>query len=574
MPLSKIIFALLHRLCFLSLFFFSAVSFAEDDLIPANLLSALNDAGFNTQQESPFKVSEQLNENTLNISIDLKAGAYIYKDSLNLSVSDEGEAYFSKLPQAMEHTDFQGSHEVFFNKADLEALIVKSNEGALLTFSFQGCDGEGICYPPQTISITLPKIDPVLGNSPNEYINENHQTTEDKLSGTLSSNFIFGLLLCFILGIGLDLTPCVLPMLPIFSTMIAGQSAKESQKNIAANCAYLFGLCLTYTLVGLLFSYAGSSLHRILQSPYMAYTLAAFLFLCALSCAGFFTLSMPQSLSTGLQSKLATLNMTGTMSAFIFGLVSALITTPCTSAPLAGALLFILKEGDLLKGTLAFFCIGLGMGMPLFLIGVLGSKFILKARTFSAVIYKLMAIPLILAALYIVDGYLGSYKHYLKNAVFILLCAYCAFVLYKNTAPSLLKRIGISLCAAITVICLSSGYKYEESPTLPFTEIKSLNELNITSNKALLVVGAKWCSNCRQMEKDIFINDEFKKLTYDMQLFHFDITDSASPQVQEFMKHFSLIGVPYTALLNQKGEVIVDAIGYLDFNEFKKRFLN
>ena len=116
MPLSKIIFALLHRLCFLSLFFFSAVSFAEDDLIPANLLSALNDAGFNAQQESPFKVSEQLNENTLNISIDLKAGAYIYKDSLNLSVSDEGEAYFSKLPQAIEHTDFQGSHEVFFKR--------------------------------------------------------------------------------------------------------------------------------------------------------------------------------------------------------------------------------------------------------------------------------------------------------------------------------------------------------------------------------------------------------------------------------------------------------------------------
>ena len=109
---------------------------------------------------------------------------------------------------------------------------------------------------------------------------------------------------------------------------------------------------------------------------------------------------------------------------------------------------------------------------------------------------------------------------------------------------------------------------------MPFTEIKSLNELNITSNKALLVVGAKWCSNCRQMEQDIFISDEFKKLTYNMQLFHFDITDSASPQVQEFMKHFSLIGVPYTALLNQNGEIIVDAIGYLDFDEFKKRFLN
>ena len=86
------------------------------------------------------------------------------------------------------------------------------------------------------------------------------------------------------------------------------------------------------------------------------------------------------------------------------------------------------------------------------------------------------------------------------------------------------------------------------------------------------MVGAKWCANCRQMEKEIFISDEFKKLAYNMQLFHFDITDSASPQVRELMQHFSLIGVPYTALLNNDGEIIVDAVGYLDFDEFKKRF--
>lgn len=574
MSLPKIIFALLHRLCFLSLFLFSLTSFAEDDLIPENLLSALNEAGFSTQQATPFKVTQHLKGNTLNIAIDLENGAYIYKDSLSLSVSDGGEAYFLKLPQAFEHTDFQGNHEVFFNRVDLEVLVVKSTHGAALSFSFQGCDQEGICYPPQTINVSLPKIDPEFIAPLNENISANTPTTEAKLSSTLSSDFIFGLLLCFILGIGLDLTPCVLPMLPIFSAMIAGQSAKGTHKNIAANCAYLFGLCLTYTLVGLLFSYAGASLHGILQSPYMAYTLAAFLLLCAMACAGFFTLSMPQSLSTGLQNKLAALNMTSTMSAFIFGLVSALITTPCTSAPLAGALLFILKEGDLLKGTLVFFCIGLGMGVPLFIIGVLGGKFILKARAFSAVIYKLMAIPLILAALYIIDAHLGLYKNYLKTGIFILLCAYCAYVLYKNSASLLFKRIGISLCAAVAVVSLSTNYQYEESTALPFTEIKSLHELNVTSNKALLVVGAQWCSNCRKMERDIFISDEFKKLTYNMQLFHFDITDSSSTQVQEFMQHFSLIGVPYTALLDQNGEVIVDAVGYLDFDEFKKRFLN
>ena len=155
MSLPKIIFALLHRLCFLGLFLFSVASFAKDDLIPDNLLSALNEAGFSTQQESPFKVSEHLNDNTLNLSIILDDSAYIYKDSLSLSVTNEGEAYFAKIPQAVKHTDFQGEHEVFFNRTDLEALIVKSTEGATLSFSFQGCDGAGICYPPQTITVTL-----------------------------------------------------------------------------------------------------------------------------------------------------------------------------------------------------------------------------------------------------------------------------------------------------------------------------------------------------------------------------------------------------------------------------------
>ena len=175
MSLPKIIFALLHRLCFLGLFLFSVASFAKDDLIPDNLLSALNEAGFSTQQKSPFKVSEHLNGNTLNLSIILDDSAYIYKDSLSLSVTNEGEAYFAKIPQAVKHTDFQGEHEVFFNRADLEALIVKSTEGATLSFSFQGCDGAGICYPPQTITVTLPKIDPVLENSPDEYVSEKGQ---------------------------------------------------------------------------------------------------------------------------------------------------------------------------------------------------------------------------------------------------------------------------------------------------------------------------------------------------------------------------------------------------------------
>lgn len=573
MPLLKYIFALLRRLLFLSLFLAPQL-FAQDNLIPQNLLSIINEAQNAPLNSSPFKVTHKLNGNILDIAVKLDAGSYIYKDSLSLSLTDGGQAYFTKVPPSTEHIDVQGTHEVFFDKADIKVQIVSAKEGSMISFSFQGCDGLGICYPPQSVTVSLPQIDPDSALLNDNASNEGTDTTAGKLSTTLSSDFIFGLILCFILGIGLDLTPCVLPMLPVFSAMIAGQNTVNNSQKLASNCAYLLGLCLTYTLLGLLFSFAGASLHGLLQSPYTAYALAAFLIICALSCAGFFTLSLSQGISSALQGKLSALKMTGVPAAFIFGLISALITTPCTSAPLAGALLFILKEGDLLKGTAAFFCIGLGMGAPLFIIGVLGGKFILKARAFSAVIFKLMAIPLVLAALYIVEGYLGDYASHVRTTVIILSCLYCSLILYKSKLYPVFKGTIYAVCTVIAIFYAVTSFNPPSGKSLPFTEIKSLNDLNITTDKALLVVGAKWCANCRQMENEIFTSERFKNSTSGMQLLHFDITDSSDPDVQEFMKQYSLIGVPYTALLDRNGKVITDAIGYLDFAEFDKRFLS
>ena len=537
----------------------------------------------------PFALTLEQSGAAVTASFTMAPGAYIYQDSIKFSAE---HALFSldPLPPSTSYQDLQGSHEVYFDKLNLRFKLERIEEGASISLSYQGCSADGICYPPvtQTLSLDVAAAQAALNDTPLSYAsdtafataNATPQTTDGKISSLLSDSFLLGLLFCIGFGILLDLTPCVLPMLPIVSAMAAGGSNKSKGQVIVQNLSYSLGLCCTYTLLGLLFAAAGASLQGILQHPIFLLALSLLLVVCALGTVDIIKLQLPQALNAKLQNTASHYTKGSLASAFILGIVSALIASPCTSAPLAGALLYVLKSGDLIKGALAFFAIGVGMSLPLFFIGVFGSRVLKKAGRFSQMIKRALASLLVIAALYLCRNLMpvDIYLYALSSLIF-------AAIIYIGYERILDREKNVQFFPA--VLLFAGAYFISEavytingspSPNVPhieqskvFTKLNSLEELNNTyaDKKIFLDFTAAWCTNCQVMEKSVFNTQDFAAWTNDYVRLQFDITDTNDPKVKAMLEHFKIFGVPYFVVL-ENGEITNAATGIMSLKQMRQ----
>lgn len=424
------------------------------------------------------------------------------------------------------------------------------------------------------------------------FFTEGQSENSDAISQLLSNNLLIGLLICFLLGIGLDLTPCVLPMLPIFSAMIIG-SKKTSIKTIDVlessvenndkkdnskvrrfnfvlmqNLGFALGLALTYTLLGLLFSMAGAQLHSILQSAALNFVLAILMIICALACADVFVLKMPSFITNRLQRGTSKVNTSKFPGAFILGASAAIIASPCTSAPLAGALLYVMKNGDILMGTLVFFTIGLGMATPLFIIGMFGSKFLLKSGIVGDIIKRLMVVVLIGTAYIIVRHNLGRAEIFVGALTTYIISVYTlisiVFFIRRRALPMITATA--ILIVSLVPTYLSLGY-YEQSQQQhtyeAFYSAQDLNTFNRLSanNYSFVVFTAQWCANCKIMEKEIYSTEHFVNSSMEFRKILVNITDTNDPDVQEIINKYQVIGVPFFITLDDEGQVVQSRLG-------------
>lgn len=415
----------------------------------------------------------------------------------------------------------------------------------------------------------------------------------DAISALLTENLLIGLLLCFALGIGLDLTPCVLPMLPIFSAMIIGPngnrrpmdpsspnqkkanvdldllSRAERLKHLAwQNFGYAMGLSLTYTVLGVAFSLLGAQLHGLLQSPVLTALIAILLLICAAACAGWFELKLPQGFTNKLQSKISVLNTRSFSGAFLLGLLSALIASPCTSAPLAGALLYVMQSGNLMIGALVFFAIGLGMAAPLFIIGVFGSKFLQHSGIAGEVIKRVMAIILVVTAYVITRHMMGRSESLFAAATIFICSAYALstilYIVVRKKMAVLTTSISCIAAAALTFMSLPYIQKNNDHNTYSeFYGASSKSSLkNVTANnKSYVVFTAEWCTNCKYMEKTIYSQKPFLDATSSMRRVVINITDAADPSIKELVDKYHVVGVPFFVTLDKAGKVVDSGLG-------------
>jgi len=519
--------------------------------------------------EKAFRVEATWLENSNEIEIEFQPakGYYIYQESLKFQAgSQAGKLGTIKpsLPLGIEKFDetFQKKLQVY--KAPFMVLLgVKPQAGSPMhvEVTLQGCAEAGICYPPMTLPFLLTgpgvkaaPIPEVLEGSPAISKQAEFSLTDlwrerddvnaiSRFLENTSTTYLF--LAFFILGLALAFTPCVLPMLPILSSVIFGaQGGKAVSKGRASvlALAYVLGMALVYALAGVLMAALGGSVQRALQSPFALAAFALLLIALSGSLFGLYDLRLPQSWHQHVD-RLAGRHQGGNLfGAFALGGISTLVASPCITAPLAGVLAFIAQTGSMSLGAGLLFVMALGMGLPLLLIAV-------EAR---------ILIPST-----------GIWMIWLQRTLGVLLVATAAWI----ASPLLQKNEGVSSTKA------TNGQGIHQVGDLSFIVIQSPAQLDAQLIKAkeekklvLLDFYADWCISCKEMEVSTFANPEVSKQLKQFVLIQADVTKNSADN-QALLKRFGLFGPPGILIFNLDSQEQKDqrVIGFMPPQRFMER---
>ncbi|WP_308389009.1 protein-disulfide reductase DsbD [Acidithiobacillus sp. AMEEHan] len=474
-----------------------------------------------------------------------------------------------------------------------------------VTSEFQGCANAGVCYPQQkkTISVSLaPEVlaesAPLASSSSSAATSSSllsspaspPQNNAQSLARSLRESFGWTLVLFFVSGLGLAFTPCVFPMIPILSGIIVGQKERPGRtRAFALSLAYVLGMALTYTIAGIAAALTGAYLQAFFQSPWVIGAFALIFLLLALSMFGFYDLQMPSA----IQSRLSRVGKGGHLfSSFIMGILSALIVGPCVAAPLAGGLLFVSQTGNVLLGALALFALGLGMGVPLLVIGTSAGHFLPKAGAWMDGIKAIFGVLMLGVAIWFLS-------RILPGSVTLLLWALLAIfsgVYLRALEPAATggwnlfrKALGVTLLAYGLVMGVgalqgqsdplhplavntSSPASSNNAVELSFQVVKSPAALQAALQTArgkpvLVDYWASWCVECARMDQIAFRDPAVKKALAGYTLIRVDVTASDANS-QALLKRYQLAGPPAFIHIDRSGQVAAVQEGYLGPDAF------
>lgn len=376
--------------------------------------------------------AEVVNANQLALTWNIADGYYLYRDKFKFTLKETPGITLGEpnLPKGEEkHDENFGLMEVFHDEVTALLPLQRDNTSATditLTVNYQGCAEAGFCYPPmkQELLLSLPEV--ATANAPSTTtpitapVTDQDRYARDLAEKSLLLNMVsffgLGLLLCF--------TPCVFPMVPILSSIIAGQgSTLTTRRAFWLSLTYVLAMAATYTVAGILAGMFGSNLQAAFQNPWILGSFSAIFVLLALSMFGFYDLQMPH----GIQSRLTEMSNKQRGGTFIgvaiMGLLSALIVGPCMAAPLAGALIYIGQSGDALLGGAALFALSLGMGVPLLAIGTSAGKLLPRAGDWMNTVKAVFGVLLLAVAIWMIERIIPAAATLALWGVLLVVCA-------------------------------------------------------------------------------------------------------------------------------------------------------
>jgi thioredoxin:protein disulfide reductase len=506
----------------------------------------------------PVTVSWLENKTQLQVNFLTASGYYLYQEAFQfrlMRADGASQSLAAALPKAEVKFDetFQKNMPIYRYPIEVMltlpggAALAEKGQGVQIEVDLQGCADGGICYPPSTLKFNIAAPGVQVMPMPDESILSTNSPTSNQQTG-LADRFMglwqqrddvnaigsflketpnsYLFLAFFVLGLALAFTPCVLPMLPILSSILFGANRSEPIKKsraITLASAYIFGMALMYALAGVLMAALGSGAQQALQNPIVLSAFALLLLALAGSLFGFYNLQFPQAWQAYVDRLAGRQKGGSVVGAFILGGISTLVASPCITAPLAGVLGFIAHTGSMSLGGGLLFVMALGMGLPLLFIAVEARILIPSTGKWMITLQRLLGVMLVLLAAWIVSPiFLGNTPT--ESA--------------SSGQARAEKRLG-----DLTFKVIGSSEALQ-----PY-----FDEAKRTGKPLLLDFYADWCISCKEMEIKTFQNAAVAKKMQDFILVQADVTRNTAEH-QALLKQYGLFGPPGILLFNPAGE--------------------
>ena len=515
---------------------------------------------------------------------DMPDGYYLYRHRFDFALKDPEAATLgaAELPPGKDKVDeYFGAVEVYYHRAQARVPIRNAQGPVEVGISYQGCAEAGLCYPPERrwvvvdAGFSAPAAESAPATGP-------PATEEQQLATALAERgLMLAMALFFIGGIGLAFTPCVLPMVPILSSIIVGDTETPTRwRAFSLSLAYVLGMAFTYAAVGTLMGLFGASLNlqAALQSPPVLIVFAALFALLSLAMFGFYELRLPQRWQNALDALGGRVGGGKHFGVAVMGALSALVVSPCVSAPLAGALIYISASQDAVLGAAALLALGLGMGVPLLIIGSSGGHLLPRAGAWMNAVKAVFGVGLLAVAIWLLERVVpGPVSLVLWAALLIGSGAYLGGLdaAAKVGWGNLRKAGGFAaaIYGALLLIGAASGASDPLRPLQNFTAAPSAEEGGEMQWRAvgsladvraeidagadsgrltLLDLYADWCISCKIMERSVFPAPAVASRLAEFHLLRADVTANDA-QDKELLNAFGLFGPPSLVFFDRDG---------------------
>ncbi|HSG58007.1 MAG TPA: protein-disulfide reductase DsbD [Woeseiaceae bacterium] len=542
--------------------------------------------------------------NKIEVTWQIAPGYYLYKDKISVrALSDQVQLGTLELPEGkLKYDEFFGESEVYFDDVFAPLTIARATPEAMelkLELGYQGCAEAGLCYPPtkRTLSVTLPEASAIsdLASLPRPVSDQDRKAniiTSASIWTVVVSFFGFGLLLAF--------TPCVLPMIPILTSIIAGEGEDTNPaRGFFLALSYVMGMAIVYTAAGVVAVAAGAQVQAAFNQPWVLSLFAGLFVLLAIAMFGGYDLQMPSS----IQSRLAGISSnqkSGTVvGAFIMGALSSLIVTACVAPALVAALAVMSQSGDYIRGGTALFAMSLGMGAPLLLVGAAQGKFLPKAGPWMVAVKGAFGFMMLGLAIWMLSRFLpGSLILTLWAVLAVIAGVFMGGLTSLTPESTAMQKLGkgfgflaiiwglLMLLGAFTggsnplkplaTVNLGGGTMVAEDRHLEFTRVKNVADLDreiaaasAAGKTAMLDFYADWCVSCIEMEEYTFTDPGVQAALANTAVLQADVTAN-DEQDQELLERFGVFGPPTIIFFGTDGQQRhgYEVVGYMKAKDF------
>ncbi|WP_241673302.1 protein-disulfide reductase DsbD [Lacisediminimonas profundi] len=557
------------------------------------------------EPEAAFRFSARMaDEKTIEVRYEIADGYYMYRERFAFRAEGAGLGTPDLPPGKVKFDETFGKDVETYRKSVTIRVPVTADQQFKLIATSQGCADKGLCYTPMDSEIRLsPKPGSGLLSAARNALEPNAtqapppgatapaagKLAAGREMGRIEASLQSGRLalivpLFILLGLGLAFTPCVLPMVPILSSIIVGEGSKSGRaRGFALALSYSLGMALVYTALGIAAGLVGEGLSASLQNPWVLSAFAGLMVLLSLSMFGFYQLQMPAALQTRLMQASGRTGGGKLLGVGLMGGISALIVGPCVAAPLAGALVYISQTRDVVTGGSALFAMAMGMSIPLLLVGLSAGTLLPRAGAWMDTVKRFFGVLMLGMAVWMVTPVIPGW---IAMLAWSLLGAGAGIWLLRRSKTGWVFKIAgvlFLVAGAVQFVGLATGGRDPLEPIahltgqarpIEFQPVRSVAELDQalrqTGGKiAMLDFYADWCISCKEMEKLTFTDARVRADLEKMVLLRIDVTANNADD-KAMLKRFGLFGPPGILFFDAEGQEIRPArvVGYQAAEEF------